>query len=125
MDDAEKILQELEKLSKQVYQLRDQCGAELSQADRTITDIYHYIENKDLNAADGYKAYKMLQTALRTRRNIKLKIERLTQLKAEQVATMKDGRARQRWNNQATQWTYKPRALPELFVPQTKGGIDQ
>lgn len=42
-----------------------------SETDRAVIDIYHYIETTNLNASQGYKAYKKLQTALIERRKAK------------------------------------------------------
>lgn len=52
-----------------------QLSAKLSQADKTISGIYHYIEVSNLNACQGYKAYKKLQSALIARRRIKNEIQ--------------------------------------------------
>ena len=46
---------------------------EQSRYDRQITDVEHYIEFNagKLNAAEGYKAYKLLQEVLVRRRKVK------------------------------------------------------
>lgn len=52
-----------------------------SEADKNIADIYHYIETTNLNACQGYKAYKKLQAALIERRRIKNEREVVNQIK--------------------------------------------
>lgn len=52
-----------------------------SQADKAVADIYHYIETTNLNACQGYKAYKRLQAALIERRRIKNEREVAAQIK--------------------------------------------
>lgn len=49
----------------------DELCRRQSEADKTVCDIYHFIETSNLNASQGYKAYKRLQTALIERRKIK------------------------------------------------------
>lgn len=39
--------------------------------DREVSDITHFIEFNNLNAKNGYKIYKLLQTKLQERRKIK------------------------------------------------------
>lgn len=45
--------------------------AQVSEYDKMISEIYHYIEAKKLNAAQGYKAYKNLRGMLLRRRALK------------------------------------------------------
>ena len=52
-----------------------------SEADKVVSDIYHYIETTNLNACQGYKAYKKLQAALIERRRIKNEQEVVAQIK--------------------------------------------
>jgi len=49
--------------------------AELSRADKEISDIYHNIELTSFNACQGYMYCKRLQGALRNRRRIKNEME--------------------------------------------------
>ena len=57
-------LQMLERVGSNISEV----GKAVSEADRELCDIYHYIEFNDLNVVGGYKAYKMLQDILRRRR---------------------------------------------------------
>lgn len=55
----------------------DDSGAlsiEMSQVDKELEDMKHYIEFSCLNAADGYKAFKKMQDLLLKRRAIKDKM---------------------------------------------------
>lgn len=45
-----------------------ELGKAVSEIDRELCDVYHYIEFNDLNVVGGYRAYKMLQGILRRRR---------------------------------------------------------
>lgn len=49
----------------------DELSKKLSQLDKYIVDAYHYIEVSNLNAAQGYKAYKRLKEVLVARRKVK------------------------------------------------------
>lgn len=46
-------------------------ASKLSNIDRSISDVHHYIEGSNFNVCNGYKAYKMLQNLLIERRQIK------------------------------------------------------
>ena len=48
-----------------------ELSAKLSEADKLVVDIYHYIEATNFNACQGYKLCKKLQKALVERRKIK------------------------------------------------------
>lgn len=51
-----------------------QLSMDLSQVDKELEDMKHYIEFSYLNAADGYKAFKKMQDLLLKRRAIKDKM---------------------------------------------------
>lgn len=71
-DGCEKILSAVRSLSELISEesMKD-IAQRQSAADRLITDIYHNIEVSNYNAAQGYKAYRMLKEALISRRKIK------------------------------------------------------
>jgi len=87
----------------------------LSQIDQEITDVYHYIEFNNLNAADGYKAYKLLQEKLLKRRLIKDEFAKFHVLASSKVSDIFDGTLDKSLNDLANK-TYTPRVLKELFV---------
>ncbi len=51
-----------------------QLSIDLSQVDKELEDMKHYIEFSCLNAAEGYKAFKKMQDLLLKRRTIKDKM---------------------------------------------------
>ena len=59
---------------------REQLAKDMSDIDKEIIDIQHYIEFNDMNAYQGWLAYKMLQNRLKKRRKIKDELQVLTQL---------------------------------------------
>lgn len=59
---------------------REQLTKDMSDIDKEIIDIQHYIEFNDMNAYQGWLAYKMLQNRLKKRRKIKDELQVLTQL---------------------------------------------
>ena len=86
----------------------------LSDVDKEITDLYHFIEGDSLDAYKGFLAYKHLRGRLIRRRDIKEELE-LIQIVDENVlaenriesiiSNLQNGRAR----------NYVPRALNVLF----------
>lgn len=52
----------------------DELSRALSEADKRLSDTYHFIEVSNLNAAQGYQAYKELQRVLIERRKVKNEI---------------------------------------------------
>lgn len=52
----------------------------MSNIDKEVVDIEHYIELSNLNACQGFLAYKMLRNRLRKRRKIKNELQVLSQL---------------------------------------------
>lgn len=91
-----------------------ELSQKLSRVDQEVSDIKHYIEFNKLNAADGYKAYKMLQDKLLERRAIKDDFLKFKVLSEAKVSDIFDGTLEQslrELNNR----TYTPRVLKELF----------
>lgn len=86
----------------------------LSQIDQEITDIQHYIEFNKLNAAEGYKAYKLLQDKLLVRRGIKDDMIKFQVLTSAKVSDIFDGTLDKSLDALSNR-TYTPRVLKELF----------
>lgn len=85
----------------------------LSKVDREILDIRHYIEFSNLNAADGYKAYKLLQNALKRRR-----VYKDSTALANKFKSMIEDENYKEAQNLAKGYKdrqYSPRELEELF----------
>lgn len=86
----------------------------LSEIDMCIVDIEHYIENSNLNAADGYKAYRMLKDKRMVRRKIKNEMEILDLIRANPILD----KVVEDINNKMDEINnrpYKPRIMTELF----------
>jgi len=75
MTEVEKIISET---CRQLDDLCKTCSTSLSDIDKEINDIYHYIEFSDLDAYRGWKAYKMLKDKLNERRKIKDSLDSAT-----------------------------------------------
>lgn len=86
----------------------------LSKIDQEISDIYHYIEFNNLDAYKGFKAYKLLQSTLIRRREVKNELLRIQIFTETTVPDLFNGRLEQRMNG-INNKTYKPRVLTELF----------
>lgn len=100
VQDAEERKEELAKL--------------MSDIDKEITDIQHYIELNDLNAYQGFLSYKMLQRRLRIRRKIKNELAVLNQLgdcKMDSAMLIDVQNVIKEMDNRV----YTPRILTQLF----------
>lgn len=64
----------LSSLIENVKEVKSKLSNELSISDQKVADIQHYIESRNLNAVEGFKAYKLLQETLKERRVIKHKM---------------------------------------------------
>lgn len=93
---------------------RIENNARLSQVDKEITDIKHYIEFNKLNAVEGYKAYKMLRDKLLERRAIKNDYSKFQVLTSAKVSDIFDGTLDENLKALENK-TYTPRVLNELF----------
>ena len=86
----------------------------LSHIDQEISDIEHYIEFNKFNAADGYKAYKMLRDKRIERRAIKDDFLKFKILSEANVSEIFDGTLEEKLRDLDNR-TYTPRVLNELF----------
>ena len=77
MTEVEKIISET---CRQLDDICKTCSNSLSDIDKEINDIYHYIEFSNLDAYRGWKAYKMLKDKLNERRRIKNNLSSATRL---------------------------------------------
>ena len=90
----------------------DNLSEKLSEIDMVLQDLMHYAEFNNLNAADGYKTYKMIHNARLQRREIKNQLEVLWY--AMEMTEESMVKAENRIESQEKK-RYSPRALPELF----------
>lgn len=90
--------------------------AKLSDIDKEITDIQHYIElSEHLNAYEGWLAYSMLRQRLRQRRKIKDELTILQQLGDSKVSFSDIDKLIQKIDGLSAR-QYEPRVLKELFA---------
>lgn len=120
LSDSKEINEWIEKIStlngliKDARNRKDALLGNLSEVDRKITDIQHYIEFSKLNAAQGYKAYKMEREWLLKRRKIKNEIAVVSKIVE---CNMSDSLLDDVKNMIKTMdnRTYNPRFLDELY----------
>ena len=91
-----------------------ELSKKMSKVDQEISDIQHYIELNKLNAADGYKAFKMLQDKLLERRIIKDDLAKFQMLASAKVSDIFDGTLESNIEDFYNR-SYTPRFLTELF----------
>lgn len=93
---------------------KNELSMDLSNVDKEISDIYHYIECGKFNAYQGWLTLSMLQQRLKRRRKIKNEYQVLSQIgeckiKSSMLADIQEA------IRQLDQKTYTPRILTELF----------
>ncbi len=91
----------------------------LSEVDLEICDIQHYIEFFALDAAKGYKAYKMLKERLERRRYIKDEMLKVNCFLGGSSADFSSGKVNRQIKGLDTR-KYTPRVLCELFGMNTQ-----
>lgn len=116
-DDMGKLIQEITSFTKLVGAAENKKDAllqGLSQVDKEVSDIYHYIENGRFNAYKGWCAFDLLQKTLRRRRKIKNQLSVLNELFKCNVdtASIEDVVA---FAKNIEGHTYTPRVLTDLF----------
>ena len=93
---------------------KEELCKQLSNVDKELSDINHYIEFCNLNAAQGYKAYKMVKERRIKRRIIKNEltiVDVILEKKISDSMTEEIEKAIQNLDER----TYTPRILSELF----------
>ena len=101
-------------LASEALDRKDKLVDQLSIVDKEICDILHYIEFCNLNAAQGYKAYKMLKERRIKRRSIKNELDVLSIIlskKLSETATDEIEKAVAGMDKRK----YEPRVMTELF----------
>ncbi|WP_455717800.1 hypothetical protein [Anaerosporobacter sp.] len=90
-------------------------NSQLAEVELEIEDLYHYIEFSSFNAAQGYKAYKMLKERLVKRRELKDSIILLDSVQEKNMLTCSIDNINDVVNKLESR-SYRPRVLKELFV---------
>lgn len=88
--------------------------SDLSNVDKELTDISHYIEFSNLNASQGYKVYKMEKERRVRRRSIKNEILMLNIILEKKIGENATDEVRKQLEALDNR-TYTPRVLSELF----------
>lgn len=87
---------------------------ELSIIDKKLIDLTHYIEFTELNACEGYKAYKLMHEITKQRREVKNELATIQSLTAhipvQKVSSFN------RYITKQNNKHYTPRILTELFI---------
>lgn len=91
----------------------------LSEADKEISDILHYIEFFNFSASDGYKLSKALKDVRLRRREIKNQIEIIEYINSSTGTSISEGHLN-RQLEAISEKQYTPRVLNELFESRTK-----
>lgn len=86
----------------------------LSEVDKEISDVNHYIEFGKFNAYQGWLAFSMLQNRLRKRRKIKDELQVIQQL-GESKITLSMLEGINKAVSELANRKYTPRVLNELF----------
>ena len=82
--------------------------------EREITDVYHAMEFYNLNAAKGYKIYKMMQERLIRRRQNKDEILKIDYILSGGISGLTSKETRKQFEALENR-QYQPRVLKELF----------
>ena len=107
-------ISDLNGLAKDALHRKEELVNQLSNIDKELSDLLHYIEFCNLNAAQGYTAYKMVKERRIKRRSIKNEltvVEAILNKKISESVTdeiMKTVKS-------LDQRTYEPRVITELF----------
>ena len=101
-------------LASEALHRKDELSSQLSKVDQELSDINHYIEFCNLNAAQGYKAYKMIKERRIKRRSIKNELEVLSIILGKKISDTASDEI-QKAIAGMDQRTYEPRVMTELF----------
>lgn len=82
--------------------------------EREITDVYHCMEFYNLDAAKGFKIYKMMQERLIRRRQNKDETLKIDYILSGGISGLTSKNTRKKFESLETR-QYQPRALKELF----------
>lgn len=119
--DWEEISHAQQILFRDLYAYKENLKNDLSAVDQEICDIYHYIEFYTLDAAKGYKAYRMLKDRLLRRRNIKNEMAKVESFLSSSSKDFSSGHTEQQIHK-IDHCSYTPRILSELFQNELQNG---
>lgn len=107
-------LSELNGLKSDATKRKEELCKQLSDVDKELSDIYHYIEFCNLNAAQGYKAYKMVKDRRIKRRSIKNELVVVNAILENKISDSITEEI-EKIVHSLDERTYTPRILNELF----------
>lgn len=107
-------ISDLNGLASEALHRKDDLLSQLSKVDQELSDIDHYIEFVNLNAAQGYKAYKMIKDRRIIRRSIKNELDVLNIILGKKISETATDEI-QKVIYGMDKRTYEPRVLNELF----------
>lgn len=112
--DVDKMMGYLEQNFEWLVKRKKHLELELLEIEREITDIYHAMEFYNLDAAKGYKIYKMMQERLIRRRQNKDETLKIDYILTGGIKGLTSKQTRKHFEAMENR-QYKPRALKELF----------
>ena len=104
----------LDGLATEALHRKDELVQQLSKVDQELSDVNHYIEFCNLNAAQGYKAYKMIKDRRIKRRSIKNELQVVDIILSKKISETATDEIKKAIAGM-DQRTYEPRVLNELF----------
>lgn len=117
LDDIKTSILGIQTLLRKVFRMREHAQAELARADAALLDIEHAAEFYALNAAQGYRLYRMLHETRVERRKRKDQIAICNIIIDSGFEGLMDGTTLKRIAGMDRR-EYKPRILEELFVEE-------
>ena len=112
--DVDEMMESLEADFDLLVKRKKVLELELLEIEREITDIYHAMEFYNLDAAKGYKIYKMMQERLIRRRQNKDETLKIDYILSGGIKGLTSKQTRKRFESLENR-EYTPRALKELF----------
>ena len=101
-------------LASEALHRKEELINQLSEVDKELCDINHYIEFCNLNAAQGYKAYKMIKDRRIKRRSIKNELDILGVILGKKISDSVTDEL-QKMVDGLDSRKYEPRVMNELF----------
>ena len=117
LDDIKTSILGIQTLLRKVFRMREHAQTELARADAALLDIEHAAEFYALNAAQGYRLYRMLHETRVERRKRKDQIAICNIIIDSGFEGLMDGTTLKRIAGMDRR-EYKPRILEELFVEE-------
>lgn len=105
---------DLNGLASEALHRKDNLLSQLSKIDQELSDIGHYIEFVNLNAAQGYKAYKMIKDRRIIRRSIKNELDVINIILGKKISETATDEIQKAISGMDKR-VYEPRVLNELF----------